>query len=346
MKTVKLNIPILALVALLAVVLSAGRPVYTQAPAAPAATSAVPPSHFHHVHLNSLNPAAAIDYYIKAFPTSTKVSMGGFDGLKTVNVSVLFTKVNTAPPTGPPSAIWHFGWLVPDSRARMDMFKTMGLTSTPMYATPDGPMIDITSDSYPGNLTVEQLAAAKTSNVQPSKTGGYEYMKGPDGAMYENNGNSSERFDHLHMFAENPVCAQLWYSIHLGSPMPPQRGRGDAPPPPAPTMDTCKQPYGPPTFPSPTKEGWLRAPTAVARFDDVAFYIIPKQGPGALATTKGQVIDHMGLGVADLTATVARLKREGVKFLEEQHAWGSTQAAMIEGPDAVAIELVETKTWP
>ena len=340
MKVAKRNVPIVILTLLAAVILLSSRPVFTQQPAAPAA---VPPSHFHHIHLNSLNPTAAVDYYIKAFPTSTKVSLGGFDGLKTVNVSVLFTKVNTAPPTGPATAIWHFGWLVPDSRARLETFKTMGLKTLPMYAAPDGPMVDITSDTYPGNLTTDQLAAAKTNNVQPSHTGGYQYMQGPDGAMYENNGNSSERFDHLHMFAENPVCAQLWYSIHLGSPMPPQRGRGDAPPPPAPTMDTCKQPYGPPTFPSPAKEGWLRAPTAVARFDDVAFYIIPKQGPGPLATTRGQVIDHMGLSVADLAATVARLKREGVKFLEEPHAWGTTRAAMIEGPDSVAIELVEVK---
>jgi len=335
-KAARLTAPMLIL--LLALFLSSGRPAYMQAPAA-----AVSPSHFHHIHLNSLNPSAAADYYIKAFPTSTKVNIAGFEGLKTVNVSVLFTKVNTPPPTGPASAIWHFGWLVPDSRARLETFKTMGLTTLPMFATPDGPMIDITSDSFPGNLTTQQLADAKANNGQPSHVGGYQYLRGPDGAMFENNGNSSERFDHLHMFAENPVCAQIWYVTHLGASAPAARGRAGEPPPPPPTAETCRQPYGPPTFPSPAKEGWLRAPTAVARFDDVAFYIIPKQGNGPLAPTRGQVIDHMGLSVSDLTATVARLKREGVKFLEEQHAWGTSQAAMIEGPDQVAIELVEVK---
>jgi hypothetical protein len=83
--------------------------------------------------------------------------------------------------------------------------------------------------------------------------------------------------------------------------------------------------------------------SAGARVYGRPFYIIPKQGPGPLAPTRGQVIDHMGLSVADLPATAARLKREGVKFLEEPHAWGTTQAAMIEGPDSVAIELVEVK---
>src|SRR4051812_42979892 len=150
----KLILPTLILV--VAVVFSFGEPAHTQQPAAaPAQTT-----HFHHVHLNSLNPAAATDYYIKAFPTSTKVSMGGSDGLKTANVAVLFNKVNTPPPNDPPSAVWHFGWLVPDSRARMDMFDQMGLKVDMMYATPDGPMIKITSDTFPGNLTAEAAAAA------------------------------------------------------------------------------------------------------------------------------------------------------------------------------------------
>jgi len=54
-------------------------------------------------------------------------------------------------------------------------------------------------------------------------------------------------------------------------------------------------------------------------------------------------VDHWALSVADLTPTVARLKSEGIKFLEEVHPWGSTRAAMIEGPDRVAIEIVEVK---
>ena len=49
------------------------------------------------------------------------------------------------------------------------------------------------------------------------------------------------------------------------------------------------------------------------------------------------------MSTADLDATVARLKRENVKFLEEIHPWGSSRAAMIEGPDRIAIEIVEVK---
>ena len=64
---------------------------------------------------------------------------------------------------------------------------------------------------------------------------------------------------------------------------------------------------------------------------------------GGLVSTRGKIVDHWALSVADLTATVARLKREGVKFLEEIHPWGNMRAAMIEGPDRIAIELVEVK---
>ena len=342
MKFTKFSAPIFGLTLLLVSVVMPSRPVFTQQPAAP-----VPPSHFHHIQLNSMNPSAAIDYYIKAFPTSTKVSMAGFDGLKTVNVYLLFTKVNTPPATQPATAIWHFGWLTPDSRVTLERFRTMGLQTIPMYTAEDGGTVDITSDTYPGTLTKTQLAAAKANGAVPSHMAGYQYLKGPDGAMFENNGNSSERFDHLHMFAENPVCTQEWYVAHLGASPPPQRGRAGAAPAaapaaPAPTVD-CKQPYGEPSWPSPVKEGMVRMPGGRVTFDDVAFYILPRQGTRPLVSTRGQAVDHMGLSVADLSATIVRLKREGVKFLEEQHAWGTTQAAMIEGPDSVAIELVEVK---
>jgi hypothetical protein len=55
-------------------------------------------------------------------------------------------------------------------------------------------------------------------------------------------------------------------------------------------------------------------------------------------------VDHWASSVKDLPATVARLKNEGVTFLEEIHPRGNSRAAMIvEGPDRVAIEIVEMK---
>ena len=58
----------------------------------------VEPLHFHHVHLNSMNPAAAAAYYPKPFALSaTKTTFNGFEAVKTGNVYILFTKVATPP---------------------------------------------------------------------------------------------------------------------------------------------------------------------------------------------------------------------------------------------------------
>ena len=41
----------------------------------------------------------------------------------------------------------------------------------------------------------------------------------------------------------------------------------------------------------------------------------PSQGSRPLETTRGHLMDHVGLSVTDLDAWVAKLKRESVTFL-------------------------------
>ena len=77
-------------------------------------------------------------------------------------------------------------------------------------------------------------------------------------------------------------------------------------------------------------------------FDDISISIRPWPG-GGLVSTRGKLVDHWALSTANLDTTVARRKSESVTFLEEIHPWGSSRAAMIEGPDRIAIELVEVK---
>jgi hypothetical protein len=78
------------------------------------------------------------------------------------------------------------------------------------------------------------------------------------------------------------------------------------------------------------------------QIDDISISIRPWPG-GGLVSTRGKLVDHWAVSTADLDQTVARLKAENVKFLEEIHPWGSSRAAMIEGPDRIAIEIVEIK---
>src|SRR5580692_718502 len=80
-------------------------------------TDMLPPPGFHHLHLFSVDPDAAIDFYTRQFPTTSKSSWGGFPALKSPNnVLVLFSKVDRPPPTEPQTAIWHWGWQVTDVR--------------------------------------------------------------------------------------------------------------------------------------------------------------------------------------------------------------------------------------
>ena len=160
------------------------QPVRAQGPAA------VAPMHFHHVHLNSVNPRAAAEYYPKPFPVSaTKTTFNGYEAVKTGNVYLLFTKVNTPPLTelnGPQTSVWHFGWNTPDSRKYDEEFRAKGLKIAQMWDAADGKLVDMSSDTLPGLPTQEQILEMRAKGVQPTREGGFGYLRGPDGAMIEN----------------------------------------------------------------------------------------------------------------------------------------------------------------
>jgi hypothetical protein len=305
----------------------------------------IEPLHFHHVHLNSMDPAAAAAYYPRPFAQSaTKTTFNGFEAVKTGNIYILFTKVNTPPTnelTGPQTSVWHFGWNTPNSRQYNEKFRAMGLTIAQMWDAADGKLVDLSSDTLPGFPTQEQILELRAKGTQPTREGGFGYLRGPDGAMIENaQAGTTERFNHVHMYHEHPRCAMEWYVAHLGARMP--QGRGGAAPAAPPEGDCHAKTYAPPTWPSFAKTGFVRDPAGGVNIDDISISIRPWPG-GGLVSTRGKIYDHWAVSTADLDATVARLKREGVKFLEEIHPWGTSRAAMIEGPDRIAIELVEVK---
>ena len=305
----------------------------------------VEPLHFHHVHLNSVNPTAAAEYYPKPFAaSSTKTTFNGYEAVKTGNVYLLFTKVATTPQnelTGPQTSVWHFGWNTPDSRKYDERFRAMGLEIAQMWDAADGKLVDMSSDTLPGLPTQEQILEMRSKGTQPTRQGGFGYLRGPDGAMIENaQSGTVERFNHVHMYHEHPRCAMEWYVTHLGATIP--QGRGGAAPAAPESGDCHTKMYAPPTWPSFARTGFVRDPAGGVLFDDISISIRPWPG-GGLVSTRGKIVDHWALSTADLNVTVTRLKREGVKFLEEIHPWGNARAAMIEGPDRIAIELVEVK---
>ena len=88
---------------------------------------AIEPLHFHHVHLNSVDPKAAAAYYPKPFALSASATtFNGFEAVKTGNIFILFTKVAATPQnelTGPQTSVWHFGWNTPNSREYNEKFR-------------------------------------------------------------------------------------------------------------------------------------------------------------------------------------------------------------------------------
>jgi catechol 2,3-dioxygenase-like lactoylglutathione lyase family enzyme len=305
----------------------------------------LPTPGFHHLHLNSVDPDAAIDFYVRQFPTSSKGRWGGLPALLAPNdCMILFNKVDTPPVSEPQSAIWHFGWHVPDARATLETFKSRPeVKLQPLYTTEEGGSVLINSDTWPNvggmlGLTKAQIEEARRSGAKPPGGGGFVYMKGgPDNALVEFAGNHpAERFNHVHMWQEDPFCALLWYQRHLNAPVRPGFSGTSL------TEADCRVPRGPdPTWPALKREGMYRTPRAGVEFGDVVLTWYANQRDAPLVSPRGQLQDHIALSVGDLDAWVAKLRGEGVTFLEEPYVLGETRAFMIEGPSREALELVE-----
>jgi catechol 2,3-dioxygenase-like lactoylglutathione lyase family enzyme len=305
---------------------------------------------FHHLHLNSMNPETAAAWYAKEFPSTSKTTWGGMTALKSPNnVLVLFAKVDQPPATQPQTAFWHFGWHVTNERQTMARLRADGVTLLPLYTgDPDRPTVNINSDTFPGTggvlgLTRAQLDEAKKNGVKPAGGAGFAYVRGPDDAMIEVQGDMpAERFNHVHMYHEEPFCSQLWYQKHLN--VAPPQGRRGAAPAEARTEANCKVPRGADkTFPALDLDGMHRAPQIPLVFGDVSMGGYTRQVDASLVSTRGHLADHVGLSVTDLDAWVAKLRAENVKFLEQPYKLGDTRAVMIEGPSREALELVEVK---
>jgi catechol 2,3-dioxygenase-like lactoylglutathione lyase family enzyme len=306
----------------------------------------LPTPGFHHIHLNAVDPDAAIGWYTRQFGCTAKGEWGGYQALKSDNdVMVLFTKVDTPPPREPQSAIWHFGWHVADSRATVEAFaKRPEVKLAPLYREESGGEIFVSSDTWPniGNtlgLTKTQIAEAKARHAEPTRVGGFSYMYAPEDTLIEIAGNhGQERFNHVHMWQEDPFCALIWYQKHLNAPLRPGYDGTSL------TEADCTVPRHPErTWPALKQEGMYRTPRAGVEFGDVSMMWYANQGSQPLVSPLGQLQDHIGLSVGDLDAWIDKLKGEGVRFLDGPYTLGDTRAVMIEGPSKEALELVEVK---
>lgn len=314
-------------------------------PALEAQAADLPAPGFHHLHLLSTDPDAAVDWYTAQFASATRTTWEGMPAVAAPNnVLLVFTKVDTPPLTSPQTAIWHFGWNVTDERASFADYQQRHVSLAPLYTGDGDDFVYVSSDTWPGapgslGRTKEQIAEAKAQNLQPRGGAGFGYLNGPDGVWIEYAGNyPTERFNHVHMFYDDPGCATLWYQQHLN--VQPRQGRG-APSEPI-TAANCKveNDYTR-SWPALTEDGMVRTARGGAAFGDVTVSGYVRQYPTPLVSSLGHTADHIGLSVTDLDAWVAKLRSEGVKFIKEPYKIGDARAVMIEGPSKVALELVE-----
>ncbi len=312
------------------------------------AQQALAPPVFHHLMVNTVDPQASIDYYSKGFVNTRGTTWEGYPAITTDNhVLVLFNKV-AAPPVfdSQITPFWHFGWNATDERAKVKQLQDSGYKFAPLWTGIGEGSVVISSDTYPGlggvygnGETREQMKEAQAKGVKPLGGAGFAYLAGPDGAMVEVAGNNDqERFNHIHMWQDEPYCAQLWYYKHLNAAVRPVAAGQ-----PTYTEENCHVARGVATWPSLTKDGMYRYPTAGVTFGDVAMNWYMDQTDKPLVGTLGHLMDSVGLSVPNLDPWIAKLKAEGVHFLKEEYKYGNTRAIMIEGPSHEAIALVEVK---
>jgi len=290
---------------------------------------------------------------------------------------LLFDRVETPPPgafdpelgrSRPQSPFWHIGGFV-NTTGVFERLEARGFEVLRLYVAPPRAGDDVTTEPRPGRVLRSGLApyagirtaseledphapARDDGATAEPREGGFGYLLGPDGALVELTGGprTAPSFSHIHLFHEHPRCAANWYVEHLGMVFPPVRDAetGETRPG-APHAGCAAEPAGEPGWPSLEAAGTIRRPSASVRFEGGGVSFYPRQcRPGRcgargerLVPSLGQVLDHVAFTVRDLDTRLGRLRAAGVPVLRGPYALGDGRAALVEGPDGLAIELVE-----
>jgi catechol 2,3-dioxygenase-like lactoylglutathione lyase family enzyme len=272
----------------------------------------LPVAHFHHLHLNTTDPKAAIDFYTSRFDCEKARFAGLLDGVWAQKSWLLFTRVSAPPPWQLTSAVWHFGWGAEDMKATYQKQLDMG---TKFFT----PLTDISDIG---------------GNTGATGRFYYAYVEGPDRALIELNTAGHHRFGHLHLFSADPVAAGEWYMKHLGA-----TRRSTTPPSRAPRFYRDVQ-IGPSMSLIMDNVNIIIYPI---EYPKKVYADHWRNGQTDLDSTKGRVVDHVGFSVDNLPEALEALRNAGVKVTDEikSVAGGKIKYAFIEGPDRIRIELVE-----
>ncbi|MDA0327982.1 MAG: VOC family protein [Gemmatimonadetes bacterium] len=308
-----------------------------------------------HVGLNSTDPEAAVEWYLKLWPSAERTTVAGLPAVA-AEMYLVFQRVETQadgafdPALGRSdrqSAFWHIGAFA--NTTNMDgELDAIGVEHLPLYTGPDDENGVWRSGltPYAGTLTADRIPNAEPVEPRP---GGFSYVLAPDGVLFEITGGPTTvaSLSHIHFFHEHPQCAANWYVEHLGMELPPVRHE-DGTTSPRPAYEPCEDPVAEAGWPSLERAGTIRDPRGTVVHGNGSMSWYPRQcvsgrcgADQPLVTSRGQVLDHVAFEVDDLDGWRLWLGSKGVTVLEDIHDFGDRRAFMIEGPDRLAIELVD-----
>jgi catechol 2,3-dioxygenase-like lactoylglutathione lyase family enzyme len=273
---------------------------------APTATSS--PYRFHHVHLNTVNARAAIEFYTKTFKAESAMFGGTIPAVNAQGKWLLFNQVSQAPAWAVLSPLYHIGWGAPDMKGTYDKLVSQGVKF-------ETPLTDISQ--------VIQAGAGRTF---------FAYVDGPDHAMIEINSAANDNFQHVHFLSSDPVSAGQWYMKEFGATSGTPNPSRDA------RVYNGLQIY---PYMGANLDGiqffWYPKEFGQGSYPDAW------KGRTEFASSRGRVIDHIAFSIDGLDNALAKLEADGVKVLQRPQTTlnGLIRSAFVQGPDGLEIEIVE-----
>ena len=274
--------------------------------------------HFHHVHLNVVDPEASIKYYERFFSGVRIKYRDTADAVLTDRSYILFNKVDSPAPSDLVTALYHMGWGGIDGPAEYEWRKKEGVQFE------------------------SELATLGTAY--------YFYAYGPDKEVIEvwtGGGFHHNRFGHMHLLANDVNAAAKWYADNLNL----RRQGREQPKPSPPPADFDASAVGASTF----RYLWTSAVVTdncvinIFGQPDAEYGFWWKYDPiEKLMPTQGRVIDHMAFSFRDIEPVLERMKANGVEIVKpiSVDPKYKLKSFFVMGPDSTLIEVVEAAPLP
>ena len=273
---------------------------------------------FHHIHINSVDPAKSIQFYQQFFGAVPVKFRSASDAVLTDRSFILFTKVDEPASWKLVSGIYHVGWGGVDGPSDFKWRDDLGVE----WETP--------------------LSSLGTNY--------YMYAYGPDKEVIEVwTGFKHHRFGHIHLFSDDVGAATKWYMENIGA-----NGPERVPPKPPKAPDDFEAGLDSPgaifrylwASSVNTNNGVTINIFATPSLDSVNWW--GYDPIDELVASDGRSIDHIAFSYRDIQPVYERMKRNGVEIVDEIKTRDEykIKSFFVRGPDKVLIEVVEARPFP